>query len=71
MVCGMIINAGMSAHVMTFEVGAELEDAKWNAPVYCFGELERNNKTSLVEVEQPIKPSDYSHGRLVRGVLDA
>lgn len=66
----------MSAHVMTFEVGAELEDAKWNAPVYCFGEataaqLERNNKTSLVEVEQPIKPSDYSHGRLVRGVLDA
>ncbi|KAM5571495.1 uncharacterized protein ABKV19_011870 [Rosa sericea] len=59
---------GMSAHVMTFEVGAQLEDEKWNAPVYCFGEaaqLERN-KSSLVE---PMA-SDYSYGRLVRGVLD-
>ncbi|KAL9670054.1 hypothetical protein QQ045_007605 [Rhodiola kirilowii] len=27
-----------SCHVMTFEVGATLEDAKWQAPVYCFGE---------------------------------
>ncbi|KAM7274129.1 hypothetical protein ACFE04_028793 [Oxalis oulophora] len=29
---------GLSAQVMTFEVGAVLEDAKWQAPVYCFGE---------------------------------
>lgn len=28
--------AGREAHVMTFEVGAALEDAKWQAPVYCF-----------------------------------
>ncbi|KAF3784187.1 Uncharacterized protein EJ110_NYTH30904 [Nymphaea thermarum] len=27
---------GMSAHVMTFEVGAVLEDEAWQAPVYCF-----------------------------------
>eukprot|EP01018_Ginkgo_biloba_P014208 Gb_19753 [translate_table: standard] len=27
---------GMSVHVMTFEVGAVLEDAKWQAPTYCF-----------------------------------
>ncbi|KAK1294392.1 Uncharacterized protein QJS10_CPA16g00803 [Acorus calamus] len=27
---------GRSAHVMTFEVGAVLEDEKWQAPVYCF-----------------------------------
>ncbi|XP_004301755.1 PREDICTED: uncharacterized protein At4g14100-like [Fragaria vesca subsp. vesca] len=60
---------GMSAHVMTFEVGAQLEDKEWNAPVYCFGEavkLERK-KSSLTEATA----SDYSHGRLVRRVLDA
>lgn len=28
--------AGRTAHVMTFEVGAVLEDTKWQAPVYCF-----------------------------------
>jgi hypothetical protein len=28
--------AGREAHVMTFEVGAALEDAKWQAHVYCF-----------------------------------
>ncbi|KAG6653774.1 hypothetical protein CIPAW_05G100000 [Carya illinoinensis] len=27
---------GRNAHVMTFEVGAVLEDARWQAPVYCF-----------------------------------
>lgn len=27
---------GRAAHVMTFEVGAVLEDAKWQAPAYCF-----------------------------------
>ncbi|XP_026387819.1 uncharacterized protein At4g14100-like [Papaver somniferum] len=27
---------GMEAHLMTFEVGAVLEDEKWQAPVYCF-----------------------------------
>ncbi|CAN6485635.1 unnamed protein product [Victoria cruziana] len=32
---------GMSAHVMTFEVGAVLEDEAWQAPVYCFDKEER------------------------------
>ncbi|XP_062028703.1 uncharacterized protein At4g14100-like [Rosa rugosa] len=60
---------GMSAHVMTFEVGAQLEDEKWNAPVYCFEEAAKleSNKSSLVE---PMA-RNYSHGRLARGVLDA
>ncbi|KAI4336442.1 hypothetical protein L6164_014970 [Bauhinia variegata] len=31
-----IFFTGMDAHVMTFEVGAVLEDVKWQAPVYCF-----------------------------------
>lgn len=32
----LIQRAGRSIHVMTFEVGAVLEDEKWQAPVYCF-----------------------------------
>lgn len=31
-----IFYTGRSIHVMTFEVGAVLEDSKWQAPVYCF-----------------------------------
>ncbi|CAN6165426.1 unnamed protein product [Urochloa humidicola] len=27
---------GMQQHVMSFEVGGVLEDAKWQAPAYCF-----------------------------------
>ncbi|GKV45536.1 hypothetical protein SLEP1_g52606 [Rubroshorea leprosula] len=39
---------GMVAHVMTFEVGAVLEDAEWQAPVYCFGEAE-NEKRPVIQ----------------------
>ncbi|XP_010250495.1 PREDICTED: uncharacterized protein At4g14100-like [Nelumbo nucifera] len=39
---------GMSAHVMTFEVGAVLEDEKWQAPVYCFKNEEERNKLQSV-----------------------
>jgi len=28
--------SGISTHVMTFEVGASLEDSEWQAPSYCF-----------------------------------
>ncbi|KAJ4957205.1 hypothetical protein NE237_013988 [Protea cynaroides] len=31
-----VFYTGRAAHVMTFEVGAVLEDSKWQAPVYCF-----------------------------------
>ncbi|XP_023548717.1 uncharacterized protein At4g14100-like isoform X1 [Cucurbita pepo subsp. pepo] len=31
-----VFYTGRQAHVMTFEVGAVLEDEKWQAPVYCF-----------------------------------
>ncbi|XAR50405.1 hypothetical protein NMG60_11004721 [Bertholletia excelsa] len=33
-----VFYSGYSAHVMTFEVGKVLEDANWQAPVYCFNE---------------------------------
>ncbi|XP_051116265.1 uncharacterized protein At4g14100-like [Andrographis paniculata] len=31
-----VFYTGRSIHVMTFEVGAALEDPYWQAPVYCF-----------------------------------
>uniref|UniRef100_A0A7N0RC06 Uncharacterized protein n=1 Tax=Kalanchoe fedtschenkoi TaxID=63787 RepID=A0A7N0RC06_KALFE len=42
---------GRNAYVMTFEVGAALEDSKWQAPVYCF----ENNKDEPSETftQQP------------------
>ncbi|XAR50406.1 hypothetical protein NMG60_11004722 [Bertholletia excelsa] len=33
-----VFYTGYSAHVMTFEVGRVLEDAKWQAPAYCFSD---------------------------------
>ncbi|XP_050898949.1 uncharacterized protein At4g14100 [Lathyrus oleraceus] len=35
-----IFFSGMVSHVMTFEVGAVLEDEHWQAPVYCFSKSE-------------------------------
>lgn len=35
----------MSIHVMSYEVGAFLEDDYWQAPVYCF---DGDNPTSVV-----------------------
>ncbi|GAA0185712.1 hypothetical protein Leryth_003007 [Lithospermum erythrorhizon] len=40
--------SGYVAHVMTFEVGAVLEDAEWQAPAYCFVKL-KNNKDPIPE----------------------
>lgn len=46
--------AGRSIHVMTFEVGAALEDAKWQAPVYCFENKKPNehpaSEKSIVDI---------------------
>lgn len=36
--------AGREAHVVTFEVGAVLEDEKWQAPVYCFRKEEKKSE---------------------------
>ncbi|KAJ9163971.1 hypothetical protein P3X46_023590 [Hevea brasiliensis] len=58
---------GMVAHVMTFEVGAVLEDKNWQAPVYCFKEG--------VEERSPVLESVAGGGSsgvftLMRGVFD-
>lgn len=50
--------AGRTAHVMTFEVGAVLEDAKWQAPVYCF-----ENKTDT-ETDTTLPKADIGSMRL-------
>ena len=40
------VDAGRGAHVMTFEVGAVLEDAKWQVPSYCFDNNNNNKKST-------------------------
>lgn len=58
--------AGMTAHVMTFEVGAVLEDAKWQAPVYCFKEAEEE-KSLLLE---SVVGRGFSREGLMRGAFN-
>ncbi|VVA28131.1 PREDICTED: At4g14100 [Prunus dulcis] len=48
-----VFYTGREAHVMTFEVGAVLEDAKWQAPVYCF---DKNTETH----PQPEPEAEFS-----------
>ncbi|XP_059443092.1 uncharacterized protein At4g14100-like [Corylus avellana] len=56
---------GYSAHVMTFEVGAVLEDAEWQAPIYCFSAGEEEERMSPVV-------GGASHGRfMMRGISNA
>ncbi|XVF57869.1 hypothetical protein PTKIN_Ptkin07bG0017300 [Pterospermum kingtungense] len=52
-----VFYTGREAHVMTFEVGAALGDAKWQAPVYCF-----DNSTGTID-------SVTAGNKLVDGVL--
>ncbi|XP_078433321.1 uncharacterized protein At4g14100-like [Wolffia australiana] len=42
-----VFYTGRSAHVMSFEVGATLEDEKWQGPAYCFDE--ENRISSMVD----------------------
>uniref|UniRef100_A0A7N0RBZ2 Uncharacterized protein n=1 Tax=Kalanchoe fedtschenkoi TaxID=63787 RepID=A0A7N0RBZ2_KALFE len=44
---------GRNAHVMTFEVGATLEDSKWQAPVYCFGNNNDDQPSSEAFTQHP------------------
>ncbi|CAD6207690.1 unnamed protein product [Miscanthus lutarioriparius] len=47
---------GRIAYVMSFEVGAVLEDAAWQAPEYCF------TKDGGLAAETTTKISDGHHG---------
>ncbi|KAF8378075.1 hypothetical protein HHK36_029410 [Tetracentron sinense] len=59
-----VFYTGRAAHVMTFEVGAVLEDAKWQAPVYCFEKSGDQKNTELGSVV-----AGGSQENLVAGVL--
>uniref|UniRef100_A0A5B7AQJ6 Uncharacterized protein n=1 Tax=Davidia involucrata TaxID=16924 RepID=A0A5B7AQJ6_DAVIN len=64
-----VFYTGYTAHVMTFEVGRVLEDAQWQAPVYCFNEAKEEKKSPVVELESVA--SAGRHGGLMRGVINA
>ncbi|KAL6952960.1 hypothetical protein U1Q18_041989, partial [Sarracenia purpurea var. burkii] len=57
-----------TGHVMTFEVGKVLEDAKWQAPVYCFKEAE-DEKGSQIESMAPLTLTLASNGGLMRDAM--
>lgn len=50
---------------MTFEVGRVLEDARWQAPVYCFEET-GEKKSPIIESMANVG----LHGRSMRGVMN-
>ncbi|KAK2662201.1 hypothetical protein Ddye_000775 [Dipteronia dyeriana] len=54
---------GYTAHVMTFEVGAVLEDPNWQAPVYCFAKDKRRPL-----LESTVVTTASSLGKLIRDV---
>ncbi|KAJ0093767.1 hypothetical protein Patl1_26052 [Pistacia atlantica] len=54
------------AHVMTFEVGALLEDENWQAPVYCFSKRQNSEE---VKQEQPNFIKGAFKKRLIDGAL--
>ncbi|TKY73722.1 hypothetical protein E2542_SST02478 [Spatholobus suberectus] len=59
-----VFYTGYTAHVMTFEVGAVLEDPNWQAPVYCFSENEKEKNSPIL---RPAVPGG-SLGSLRRGI---
>ncbi|XP_027343724.1 uncharacterized protein At4g14100-like isoform X1 [Abrus precatorius] len=61
-----IFFSGMVAHVMTFEVGAVLEDENWQAPVYCFVEDETQNKSSSALLDSEAAVLSGFHDMLTR-----
>ncbi|KAK2391335.1 transferring glycosyl group transferase [Trifolium repens] len=64
-----VFYTGYTAHVMTFEVGAVLEDPNWQAPIYCFNQTEKEKSVSSL-LESTTVPGD-SFWSLMRGKADA
>ncbi|KAJ4837605.1 hypothetical protein Tsubulata_039294 [Turnera subulata] len=61
-----VFYTGLTAHVMTFEVGAVLDDAEWQAPDYCFKKALKDD-TLLVG---SIANGGLSNGRLLREMFN-
>ena len=62
--------AGREAHVMTFEVGAVLEDAKWQAPVYCFEKRDEDDPKLKAQFLITTGSREGSLDGLLRGLID-
>ncbi|XP_077250200.1 uncharacterized protein At4g14100-like [Tasmannia lanceolata] len=64
---------GITTHVMTFEVGAVLEDSQWQAPAYCFGDggkRQARRESPKRDRESPtrnygIRALDFSNRKLI------
>ncbi|KAI3882008.1 hypothetical protein MKX03_014577 [Papaver bracteatum] len=58
---------GMEGHLMTFEVGAVLEDEKWQAPVYCFESGEQADDSSQLNsvVDNSGSPMDLVERKML------
>jgi hypothetical protein len=59
-------SAGYSGHVMTFEVRAVLEDAEWQAPLYCFSAAAGEEEERMSPPLEPVA-GGASHGSFMRG----
>lgn len=55
---------------MTFEVGAVLEDPKWQAPVYCFKEGAVEEEEEMPVLESVVTVSSLALGKLIRRVFN-
>ncbi|KAI9114434.1 hypothetical protein K1719_014662 [Acacia pycnantha] len=65
-----IFYTGMTANVMTFEVGAVLEDEKWQAPLYCFTEVEAGDGPLFEAFEHGASLGKFMRGNWFPGFVD-
>lgn len=64
-----LVFVGMSAHVITFEVGAVLEDAKWKAPYCCFEKKEEERSPKPESFMVPHATAEaLGHKRVLTGL---
>ncbi|KAH0470882.1 hypothetical protein IEQ34_000605 [Dendrobium chrysotoxum] len=58
-----VFYTGMEVHVMTFEVGAALNDEKWQAPAYCFEK--RKEDENLQDITSTKALGDMTRSRFL------
>ncbi|KAJ4847794.1 hypothetical protein Tsubulata_048447 [Turnera subulata] len=61
-----VFYSGSGAHVMTFEVGAVLDDAECQAPDYCFKEAQKDDTPAVGSIAN----GGLSNGRLMKEIFN-
>ncbi|KAF0906177.1 hypothetical protein E2562_009198 [Oryza meyeriana var. granulata] len=63
-----VFYTGRTSHVMSFEEGAVLEDAGWQAPEYCFSKVDETSSNNAF-ISEPVAGHDegFFHKRILRG----